>query len=254
MIPVEKFGTREYPLRPSSLHKLVKCPMSVLIPFFFVNDGEGRPGAQTGSLVHAGVEAFHRADGSAIAAREAMAEAVATFPEGDRDKAARWLDAYVADPTNQSAAVVCNEQKVELDFEGMFVRGTLDQVRRNDDGTLVVWDLKTGTSLQADDVVAEYQFQQAAYVLAARQTLNLPVGPGGIIFAAGYDKPRGRRFLPMGVRVEDCEQLMREVVREVQHIRSGGRAYRPAADHCKWCDYKPYPQCKSHGNVLGESK
>ena len=254
MIDVKLFGTREYPLRPSSLGRLVKCPMSVLIPFFFFQDGEGRPGAQTGSLVHAGVEAFHRADGSAVAAREALAEAVQTFPEGDREKARRWLDAYLADPTNKSAAVAACELKVDLEYKGVFVRGTLDQIRRNDDGTLVVWDLKTGTSLQADDVVAEYQFQQAAYVLAARQTLKLDVTPGGIIYAAGYDKPRGRRFLPMGVRVADCEQLMDEVVREVQHIRTGGRAYRPTADHCKWCDYKPYPQCKNHANLLGETK
>jgi len=253
LIDVTVFGTAEYPLRPSTLGKLIKCPMSVLLTYF--GDSEGNQGAQTGSVVHAGVEAFHLAGNTTQGVKEAVRLALQQYPEADRDKVRRWIDAYVTDPTNRAAFVVTTERKVSLEYRGVFVSGTLDQIRRNEDGALVVWDLKTGSWLDADNVVAEYQFQQAAYVLAARQTLDLDVTPGGLIYAAGYDKAMGRRFLPMGVTVADCEQLMDEVVDVVQRIRAGARAYLPTADHCKWCPLKPYPDCKRTGNrILGEKR
>lgn len=248
MIDVTKFGTEEMPVRPSSLTKLLKCPMSMLLTYF--GDSEQKTGLHTGSTVHAAVEAFHRSDGSIVEAQAAMETALATFPEANRDKARAWTEGYINDPTNQSAAVTAIELKVQLRYRGVYIAGTLDQIRREEDGRLIVWDLKTGTSLLPDDCVAEYQTQQAAYVLAARQTLSLPVLPGGLIFAAGYDKRFGRRFLPMGVRVEDCEQLMDEVVREVEAIRAGGRHYRPTADHCRFCPLKPFPSCKERGRLL----
>jgi len=248
MIDVSKFGTREMPLRPSSLTKLLKCPMSVLLTYF--GDSVGSPAAQTGNLVHRGVEVFHSTGGDAVAAREAMAAAVDRFPEGNRTKAAKWLEAYITDPTNQSAAVTHAELPVELDYRGVYLRGTLDQIRVSEDGVLLVWDLKTGDSLTADEAVAEYQAQQACYVLAARQTLSADVRPGGIILAAGYDKRYGRRFLPMGVDLADCEQLLDEVVREVEAIRRGERHYRPNAGNCAYCPLKQYPNCKRLGRAL----
>lgn len=248
MLDVTKFGTREIPLRPSKLGTLVKCPMSVLLSYF--GDGEGNQGAQTGSVVHRGVEVFHRTNGDAVAAKEAVEEALSTFPEANRDNARRWLNAYVADPTNQEATVVAVEQSVELDYRGVYLRGTLDQIRQDADGTLLVWDLKTGASLEPDAAVDEYQFQQAGYVLAARQTLALDVRPGGLILAAGYDKKWGRRFLPMGVDVADCEQLMDEVVAAVEAIRAGRRPFVPTADHCRFCPFKRYPKCKGVASRL----
>lgn len=254
MIDVTLFGSRDMPLRPSSLPKLLACPMSVLLSW---GDGsEGNAGSHTGSVVHHAVQAFHRVPGGdPAAAQEAMAAAYATFPEADRKKAKRWVDAYVADPTNLEATVVACELPVSLEYKGVFVTGTLDQIRQDTTGTLLVWDLKTGTSLLADDVVAEYQIQQAAYVLAANQTLKKLVTPGGIIMAAGYDKTYGRRFLPNGVTLSHCEHLMDAVVREVEGVRSGLRLFRPSAAGCRYCPHKPYPNCDDVSTlVLGASK
>jgi len=236
------------PLRPSSTGKLLKCPMSVLLTYFI--EGDGNTAAQTGSLVHAGVETFHKTNGDPVAAKEALEAAVATFPEGNRDKARKWLSAYIADPTNQSAVVTHVEAAVELDYRGVFIKGTLDQIRQDGQDTFLVWDLKTGDRLSAEQAVAEYQVQQACYVLAARATFNLDVNPGGLIYAAGYDKRFGRRFVPMNVSLEDCEQLLDEVVREVEAIRAGERHYRPFADGCEWCPRKPYPDCKRAARSL----
>lgn len=248
LFDLSEFGTRKMPMRPSSMTKLLKCPMSVLLTYFTEGDG-GNAATNTGNLVHVGVETFHKT-GSAESAKEAMEAAVASFPEGNRDKARKWLEAYLADPTNQSAAVTHVEAGVELDYKGVYLKGTLDQIRLDDTGALVVWDLKTGTSLTAEQAVAEYQVQQACYVLAARQTFQLDVRPGGIILAAGYDKRYGRRFIPMGVTVADCEQLLDEVVREVEAVRRGERHYRPNAGNCAYCPLKEYPNCKRHERVL----
>jgi RecB family exonuclease len=255
VIDVTKFGTRDLPIRPSSAGKLVKCPMSVILSYFEDSDGGGNQGAQTGSVVHRGVEAFHRAGGDAVAAKEALAEALKTFPEANRDKAANWLAAYVADPTNQAATVVALEQPVELDYRGVYFKGTLDQIRRDETGALLVWDLKTGSSLEADAAVDEYQFQQAIYVLAARQSLGLEAEPGGLILAAGYDKKYGRRFLPMGVSIADCEAMADEVVEQVLAVRSGLRPFRPSADHCRFCPFKRFPKCRRLASrLLGEQQ
>lgn len=255
MIDVTRFGTRDWPLRPSKLPDLIKCPMNVLLTTFG-GDDDGNQGAQTGSVVHRAVETFHNPAGGRVAALTAMESAFADFPEADRDKARRWVAAYLADPTNKAADVIACEAPVELDYKGVYIKGTLDQIRRNrDDGLLLVWDLKTGSYLQPEDAVAEYQFQQAAYVLGARQTLALDVHPGGIIYAAGYDKARGRRFLPMGVTVKQCELLMDEVVETVQRVRAGGRPFRPTSGACKWCPLKPFPNCEDTCNrILGEAK
>lgn len=225
--------------------------MSVVLSRF--EEYDGNEGANTGSVVHAAVEVFHREAGT-IDHRigkggEALDRALATFPEANERRARNWYAAYAADPKNQSAIVRWLEEPVRLDFDGVVIVGTLDQVRE-DDGELSVWDLKTGTALETEDAVAEYQFQQAGYVLAARQTLDPRIVPGGIIHAAGYDKPRGRRFPEMGLTVEDCEDLMREVVERVRDVRSGRRVFVPTADHCRFCPHKRYPRCKAKARGL----
>jgi len=245
------FGSEDWPLRPSKLKSLVSCPMSVYLDGIMIGDDEGGPGAQTGSVVHAGVEAFHRTMGDPITRREeataAARAALPTFPAANENNAFRWLSAYTNDTQNITANVTHIEEKVCLIIPAepdIVIRGTLDQVRQDSQGRYTVWDLKTGTSLSADEVVDEYQFQQAAYVLAARQTLGLNILPGGIIYAAGYDKPRGRRFLPMGVDLDDCEAMMEVVKSRVLDIRAGKREFTPSNSACFWCEHKRYPKCR----------
>lgn len=246
-----EFGTEAWPLRPSKLGQLVKCPMAIVLSRY--EEREGGAAAQTGSVVHAAVEVFHREVGTVDhrigKGVEALTQALAVFPEANERPARNWFAAYAADPKNQLADVRWLEESVRLDFDGVVIVGTLDQVRC-EDGVLRVWDLKTGTGLETDEAVTEYQFQQAGYVLAARQTLDATIQPGGLIHAAGYDKPRGRRFPEMGLTVEDCEDLMREVVDRVRAVRSGRRVFTPSADACRYCPHKRYPRCKAKAKGL----
>ncbi len=259
---LSKFGTDEMPLRPSKLGDMAKCPMSVVLRY--CDTDEGNPAAQTGSIVHDVIEAYHRG----ATQKEALARIKPLeqrFPLGDPDKARKWATAYFTDTENIGAKIEFLEQPVtcrlratgEIPLEpceplpdDVVIRGTLDQVRRMPDGTLLVWDVKTGTSKTADEAVSEYQRQQAAYVVGAIQSLNRTIRPGGLIFVAGYDKPRARRHLPMRADLTHVVNLLRDVVVDTLNIRRGHRSYRPSEGACKYCPYKLYPSCCTRADGL----
>lgn len=247
------FGSEEWPLRPSSLKKLLTCPGQYYLDAILqINDEKA--GLHTGSVVHKGVEVFHRTPGDPLTRKEeavaAAHAAIPTFPLADQEKVFRWLAAYANDKANIDADIPYIEQQVfyRIPIDGqpdIVIRGTLDQIRRGKDGRLTIWDLKTGSYMNPAQIVDESQVQQAAYVLAARQTLGIEVFPGGIIYAAGYDKPRGQRFLPLGVDVDDCEAIMEVVKQKVLDIRSGRRDFTPSAAACGWCKHRTFPACST---------
>lgn len=256
-----QFGSVAMPLRPSSLHRLVACPMSAFLTWSPPGENSlGGKSAQTGNLVHAAVKIYHQTAGDVRAGAEALAAARAEFPDGDVKEAEKIFAAYVADPKNQAAQVVWAEQPVRVEIEAapgdptgepIIVEGTLDQVRRDADGFpgLSVWDVKTGDYLSSTEIVDEHRVQQACYVLAARETLDPSIVPGGIIYTPAYAKARGRVFLPLKMTVETCRMLLLNVAHSVSLIRRGVPLYRPSADACRWCPVRPYEQCSSqfHG-------
>jgi len=209
-------------------------------------DSPGNGGAQTGSVLHAGVEQFHRTldDGEGLrvlldAARDPR------FPLADVAKARAWYERYVADDKNRSAQVTHLEHPVAFWHDGVYVAGTLDQLRL-EDGVYRVWDLKGGSYLTPQGMKDEYAVQQAAYVLAARATLGLDVRPGGLIRVHGYTMKRGEVFLRMNEEtVEDCEKLLAPLGPIVRSLRAGARDFRPGDDACRFCPVKKLqlPEC-----------
>jgi hypothetical protein len=254
------FGSRKYPLRPSKLIQFVRCPMSA---FLSMTDDEGVGGqaADTGNLVHAAAAVYHRlkADGVSDAKRleAGLAELDAArekFPAGDAAKAAAIFRSYAADPENSQAETPWVEEKVRIELapaphdptgEPVVIVGTLDQVRRHPNRRMKVHDIKTGSGKDATETVAEYLVQQAAYTLAARECLDGSIESGSIIYTPGYEKPRGRRHLPLNLSVEQCRLLLVPVVYAIAEIRRGVPAFRPGADSCKYCPVRPYTNCLS---------
>lgn len=247
------FGSAVAPLRPSQLGKFVSCPMSVFLVEQF-GDSLGNKAAQTGNLVHAAVAEYHRKAADPAAGLEALTAAREQFPDGDWRKAETIFTAYAADPVNQNAQVFVVEHPVRLVLapaaddptgEPVVVEGTLDQIRIGGDGIPRVWDVKTGERLPADETVDEYLIQQAAYTLAARESVEPDVEPGGIIYTPNYSKPRGRRHLPLKIDVETCKMLMIAVVDVVATIRRGTPLFRPSAESCRYCPVRPFTQCSA---------
>lgn len=259
-----EFGTEARPLRPSSLGKLLKCEAQVVITQGM--ESEGNEGTQTGSLFHKAVEGFHRGGDSEAAGLEAMEGSIPSFPLSDPPRARVWYNAYAKDPTNfgtiakirvtdhmrawkpvwegeVNGELLAVELPVRLIYKSVHIIGTLDQIRFTD-GIHSVWDLKTSKGFHSpEETVEEHTFQQAAYVLAARQTTGIDVQPGGIVYSHGYLLPRGRRFIPAGVTLKQCEEAMDVIVRRVEMIRKYGASFTPSAESCKFCPVKRFPSC-----------
>lgn len=250
------FATEAHPLRPSRVARFVACPMSVCLSFPD-EEGLGNRAAQTGNLIHEGVKAFHLQSGSPEARVEAACLALEAarekFPGGDPEKGGKILRSYATDPENFTARVRWVEQPVRLtlppdpsDPTGLpvVIAGTLDQVREDTDGTLRVWDLKTGDRLDGPDTLLEYTIQQAVYTLAARASLDPKVMPGGLIYTPGYLKGgKTRKFLPFEFTIRDAEDLVAVVPLFVAGVRAGKPLPHPSVVGCDWCDHRPFPKC-----------
>jgi hypothetical protein len=256
------FASPEAPLRASALSWLIRCPVKSVLDLYADTD-DGGPAAQTGSVVHAGVEAFHlEPDGAKKigAAVAAMQRAAGEFPLSDPTEARLYAEGYVADPRNEKAEVVAVERKVlltlpphDLDPTGapVVIRGTLDQIRR-EGGRLVVCDLKTGKGT-GFSMIHDYAYQQAAYVLAARASGFPDAEPGYIIRCYGYRERSAKLPSPDGVYwwlpfdVAGAEQLLDRVRLQVALVRRGEIDFGPGP-HCTYCPQRGLDSCVPTAN------
>lgn len=226
--------------------------MSAVLNDDMVND-EGGSAAQTGNLIHAAAAAFHRTAASmGVNARTeeglaALEAARKSFPDGHRENAIEAFRAYAKDEENIQADCPWVEQRIEFQIaaaptdptgEPIVIVGTLDQVRRAKDGTLRLWDIKTGSRRTGNESLEAYAIQQACYLLAARQKLADNIQPGGLIYTPGYEKKYGKRFFPYTLTVEECMILVSTVAYSIALIRSGIPTFRPGVDTCEYCKYR----------------
>lgn len=260
-VGMANFATDERPIRCSKVGRFLSCPMGVVLT---TDESEGNRAAQTGNMFHDLAEAYHKhkgdEDARVAAGLAALAKAREDFPEGDEAKAVRHYRAYVADPENQTAKVIYCEQPVRLVLDPdpsdptgkpVVIAGTLDQVRLHKDGRLRVWDTKTGDAKKLHEYVDEYLIQQACYTLAAIQTLDPAITPGGLIWTPAYFSARSTVHKEMPLTVDTCRVLLDAIPYYVARIRQGHPVFVPAAEHCKWCDVRPWPTCH---RLLGRLK
>lgn len=263
------FATAQHPLRPSSLSWLIACPVQSVLQMLEYEDSSGAA-AQTGSLVHAAIAAFHLEPVAANrigAAVDALRLHAGKFPLADANEARLYLEPYLCDPRNAHAtfavapdgrpAVEC---RVELRLpphafdptgQPVFIRGTLDQIRV-EDGRVLVDDIKTGQTA-GYAMLHSYAYQQAAYALAARQSGFPTAEPGRIIRVYGY-RVRGARLpSPDGVfwsqpfDVTGATQLLDRVRLHVALIRRGEVDFG-AGSHCSYCPLKGLDSCVPKAN------
>ena len=198
MKPLSLFGSEHAPLRCSMLDGLNRCPMKHVL--LYLDEAEDRAGeaAETGSIAHAGIAAYHRAGGHVNGVEAGLAAIRASldrFPRARPEDAARHFADYAADPRHSSAEVVAVERPVRLvlppgagDPTGreVVIEGTVDQIRRHE-GRLAVFDVKTGAT-PGWQMLHDHLFQVCAYALAATAELGEPVAPGCLIRTQGYRK------------------------------------------------------------------
>lgn len=243
---MREFATAEKPLRASRLPALVLCTWRAVAEDIGVIDrGESGKAADTGTAIHLAVAAWHTNGKSLTDAVAAMRAASAAFPLAELDKAERVTGRYCADPRNRDAEVVEVEKKITLTLQPKFVAGppivitgTLDQLRREDDG-LSVWDLKTGNR---DGLYMQnnHALQLAAYSLA------VGARPGGYIRTKGYFTRGASLPSPDGVFVpadiDDPDTLLDAVRWAVCCVREGYVIATPGT-HCETCTFAGFARC-----------
>ncbi len=243
---LKDFATELHPIRCSSLPSIVQCPWKVAAMFLSLATDESGEAADTGSLVHKGVEYFHRHDHAA--GLEELRRSRDLFPRGDVTEAERHYAAYCADPRNRNAEILAVEEKVTFQIPAapedptgkpIYVSGTLDQ-RRLTHGAPKIWDLKTGKRSPIQ-MLRGYALQLSGYSVGAN------CEPGGFIRSAGYlvkgagVEPTGV-FLEFALSLEQCRRLLDAVRLQVARIRAGNVAPIPG-DHCLWCPMQSPEQC-----------
>lgn len=235
------------PLRASQLPSLLRCPRGLLLTLQC--EGESGQAADTGSAIHKAIAAFHtHTKGEIAAAMKVMEQHLPEYPLADLGTAEMHFRHYAKDPRNKEAKVVLCEEKLSLALpppqgctEAVEIHGTTDQVRE-EEGGLVVWDVKTGSSAEGHEMLSHHAAQLAAYQVGAAKRLGVPSVRAGIIRTKDYLKTDRQRkpkpgpvFWNASWRYSDAVLLLEEVRRIVGDVRSGRISTAPSSENCRYC-------------------
>ncbi len=187
--------------------------------------------------------------GERVALQVARELAPAKFPLADLDVLGEHFQHYVADPRNQAEEIVLSEAKIHLDLGPhpsdptglpIYIDGTLDQVRRIEDGTLIACDIKTGSRLYGGDMLHEHCAQLVCYQLAASQLLGEHVRGARIIRTADY--PKGQVHHDAWWRYRDLAGLIAGIPIVVSLVRQG-ITWETPGEWCRWCPLGGHAYC-----------
>lgn len=250
-----KYGTKDKPIRASYLPNLV-CPM--LFTLKVANEGAiAGMNAQTGNLIHCGIEAYHGGpEVGKIAVSEPrgiqkISDEVKNFPEGDTEQARRLLRHYITRfGAEQRGKVIRVEWKGTIEIppspidptkEAIYITGTIDQIRDLNEWFHVI-DHKTGFTA-GEDLLRDYALQLAAYTLIAHKEYKRPMKA---FIARTQDLVRSN--LPYWWEMPFTHETALQVLEPVRHrialIRMG-IIEAIGGKHCEWCPKKPlsFPGC-----------
>ncbi len=271
------FADKDNPIRCSKLSAISRCTARIYMLELMTDiDDEGGTAAQTGSLTHAGVAAFHATKGTlknrTDAAWQAIAKTASKFPQAEADEVRLFITPYMADPRNINAEFPVIDGKpgieVPVEFElpphptdstqaTIYVQGTFDQIRRVN-GELYLYDLKTGKKT-GWEMIHDYAVQLAAYAYGAKQKKYPTVLPAAYVIRNYAYRVRGASmpapdgvFWAMPYRSWDVIDLILENVRlGVALIRNGEVNFNPGP-HCTFCEFGGLTGCIPQWNKLIE--
>lgn len=263
---LRRYGSEAYPLRPSALPSLGRCPLFALMddPRTELADRGVGPAAHTGTAAGRMIQLYHEALGlgEALKGRDLHMRIVQQVEEereprgfemARMDQAEAWFRAYWEDPRNPQDVVLPGSCEAEVRAiipahagdptgEPIHIIGHPDQVRLRD-GRLEVWDVKAGAP-EGLEMLYSHAWQLSAYAVACTETLGEPIQPGGIIRLRGYDAVRRggaarepgshQVFIHASWSLDDARRMMGGVAYIVAAIRRGEVQILPGV-HCGWC-------------------
>jgi hypothetical protein len=247
---LKDFGTKAWPIHPSGMRPLIRCPWESAMRMFTAVSDESGQAADTGSAMHAAADALHK--GREVAdALSVMKARIGEYPQADMVDAAHLFLMYAKDPRNVGAAIVASEEKITFQIAchpedktqaPIEVIGTGDQVRAYCN-ELWYWDIKTSKK-DPEWVLNQSCFQAAAYCIGLSMKLGQKVNPGGIILPRRYRADgTGPVFLKFRWTFDDIEELMLPVRKRVAEVRNGDLYHVPHAE-CHWCGFQSPDACR----------
>lgn len=240
---IDGISKGDIPIRASSLNNL-DCPWKWLLSV--MDDRPSGEAAQTGTLAHAGIEAWITNDGNLERAKEEMAKLQEKFRadnevEGRLGAATKWVERYSKDPRNAPlnvapekntyGKVIVVEERTKVVFETpagrvLQVWGTADQIREKESGELMVWDAKCGSiqkGLKPDRWSMRYVCQMCCYAKMMSAKLGKPVGAGGVIHPPAYTARTGNTepFIELDIEPEYVDEIFDSMLRTIDTILDG---------------------------------
>lgn len=246
------FGGIDCPLRASLLPTLFACSKSFWIKTMGDGQFESNEYADTGSMVHLGIQLFHTLKGDEVAARAAIFQSVKElYRHGNPDEAVSQFSAYVKrEKADQRGEVIESEKEIklqiaphEIDHTGEMIHiwGTIDQIRRAGDWYYVV-DFKTG-QMHGINMVQSYFPQMVTYMYGVMQLFGTTKVKGFIARTRDLISSRNPFYWPIDADADRCEAFFDYVAYKVAMIRKGILDVTPGK-HCEYCnDLRYYPNC-----------
>ena len=240
-------GTKEFPIRISSVPQLMRCPRAAVIKMLRLLPDESGQAAQNGTASAAAIEAWHHMGEIAKALEAAFAKVGKENPLADWGVVTNVLTAYAGDARNAPLERIPSEplwgkvhnDGIEIDcaFEhhDVWYKGRADCLREVDK-VLRLWDWKLSGMFTGNKIVNENAFQIAGYVLAITEMMQAEVQPGGIIRLTDYTlKTRGSVFYPAKWTYDHCVQMYDRVSATVRAMRLVPTEVALIPGH--YCDY-----------------
>lgn len=260
-----EFATAKHPIRSSLLPELFKCSRLFLEKTLTDGDYLADPLAQTGSLVHLGIQHYHQSGCSLQQGQKAIIEGKGKYPDGDADEAYNLLTKYIdREKTHPRGKVVKVEWEIKIEIpcspldktkKAIVITGHIDQIRDLSDCIWVV-DHKSGYRPGAG-LISHYAPQMAAYMLGAHRHYKKPTKG---FFTRLQDLKR--RDLPFwwdcNFTDEHCLDVLMPVRNRIAEIRAG-IVDCTGGKHCEYCPFEAYPACVTgnkveSGNTLPKRK
>lgn len=220
-------------------------------------DDGGSDLAQTGSLFHVAVAAFHKSNNDDTAIRT-MQMARTEFPLGNMDEATKLFRKYLQ--RQEDYGVIHSiEQPISFDLEpspidttkkAIRVTGTLDLSRRVDSTKIFfVDDHKTGRT-GGDKMIWKHATQLAAYMHGFRRSLNGAYPDykivGRILRTQSLSRVNLQYIWEMPFTEHEVPLILNSFRHDIALLRAGQIAYRPG-EHCAYCPIamagRAYPYC-----------
>lgn len=248
-------------LRPSSLDWLVRCSMRyALSSLDGIDDDSPGTATHTGSLIHAGIEAFHAevlrtdVEKGIDAAMNAIRVRGPEFPLHDPDDVRISVKHYITDPRNQRAEIVLLEKKLAMSMDPhpsdptglpIILQGTSDQVRLMY-GMNYLYDVKSGKP-EERKMKYDHIYQLCTYWLLA-ETNGYPISKAYIIRTQAYrtrgaslPEPQGV-FLEVPLSPRRVHLYMERVRYAVAQVRQGIIDFGPG-EYCNYCPFNGLANC-----------